>query len=93
MNFIKNLFKKTATKITALGLVVLFILSIFVFWGWYEKQINKVRGMYYVYKGDKAYKKQTRQEKTVISDEYHLEFLITVKIPFLLFNLKALRDL
>lgn len=57
MNFLKNLFKKTATKITAVIVLVLLILSVFVFWGWYEKQINKVRGYYYVYKGDKAYKK------------------------------------
>lgn len=28
--------------------------SIFFFWGWYEIQINKCIGMYYVYKGDKA---------------------------------------
>ena len=27
-----------------------------MFWGWYEKQVNKAFGLYYVYKGDKAYK-------------------------------------
>jgi len=62
MNFIKNLFKKTAAKATAIGLLVLLILSVFVFWGWYEKQINKVRGMYYVYQGDKAFKKHKLQK-------------------------------
>ncbi len=61
MNFIKNLFKKTVTKVISLLLVLLLIISIFVFWGWYEKQINKALGMYYVYKGDKAYQKQKLQ--------------------------------
>ena len=62
MNFIKNLFKKTVTKVVSLIVVILLIASIFVFWGWYEKQINKVRGMYYVYKGDKAFKKHQLQK-------------------------------
>ncbi len=62
MNFIKNLFKKTATKVTAVIILVLLILSVFVFWGWYEKQINKVRGFYYVYQGDKAFKKGKLQK-------------------------------
>lgn len=62
MNFIKNLFQKTAAKVTLVVVLVLLILSVFVFWGWYEKQINKVRGMYYVYKGDKEYKKHKLQK-------------------------------
>lgn len=62
MNFIKNLFKKTVTKVISALIVVLLILSVFIFWGWYEKQINKVRGMYYVYKGDKAFKKHQLQQ-------------------------------
>ena len=62
MNFLKNLFKKTAAKITAAVIILLLIISVFVFWGWYEKQINKVRGMYYVYKGDKAYKQNKLQK-------------------------------
>ena len=56
MNFIKKLFKKTVPKVISGILILLFLLSIFLFWGWYVKQVNKVFGLYYVYKGDKAYK-------------------------------------
>lgn len=56
MNVIINLFKKTITKVVLLVLFLLFLLSLFVFWGWYEKQYNKLWGYYYVYQGDKAYK-------------------------------------
>ncbi len=43
-------------------MVVAFLLSLFVFWGWYEKQYNKLWGYYYVYQGDKAYRKQKYQK-------------------------------
>lgn len=56
MNFLKKLFKKTVPKVIAGILIILFLLSLFVFWGWYVKQVNKVFGLYYVYQGDKAYK-------------------------------------
>lgn len=56
MRFLKNLFKKTIPKVIAGIFVILFLLSIFVFWGWYVKQVNKGFGLYYVYEGDKAYK-------------------------------------
>lgn len=56
IRFLKKLFKKTVPKIVAGLFVIIFLLSVFVFWGWYVKQINKVRGMYYVNEGDKAYK-------------------------------------
>src|SRR5574344_614242 len=56
MRFVKKLFKKTLPKVVALILVILFAISIFVFWGWYVKQVNKVWGLYYVYQGDKAYR-------------------------------------
>ncbi len=55
MNIIINLFKKTVTKVILGIIVLLFLLSLFVFWGWYEKQYNKLWGFYYVYQGDKAY--------------------------------------
>ena len=44
-------------KFMSFLLVVAFIASIFVFPQWYKRQINKVRGMYYVSKGDKALRK------------------------------------
>lgn len=56
MRFLKKLFKKTISKVFAFIFIILFLLSVFVFWGWYEKQVNKVLGLYYVYEGDKAYK-------------------------------------
>jgi len=56
MKFLKNLFKKTISKVIAFIFIILFLISVFVFWGWYEKQVNKVWGLYYVHKGDKAYK-------------------------------------
>ncbi len=68
MNIIINLFKKTVTKVILLILVLLFLLSLFVFWGWYEKQYNKLWGFYYVYQGDKAFK-EAKFQKAV--DYYH----------------------
>ena len=56
MRFLKKLFKKTVPKVIAGIFVLVFLLSVFVFWGWYVKQVNKAFGLYYVYKGDKAYK-------------------------------------
>lgn len=58
MRFFKKLFTKT--------FVVLFILlcafGIFFYWGWFEKQYDKCVGMYYVYKGDKAFKHRDLQK-------------------------------
>lgn len=56
MNAITNFFKKTMTKVVLSIIVILLLLSLFVFWGWYDKQYNKLWGYYYVYKGDKAYR-------------------------------------
>lgn len=51
-----RLFKKLFNKTFFIVLILLCTLCIFFFWGWFEKQIDKVYGMYYVYKGDKEYK-------------------------------------
>lgn len=56
MRFLKKLFKKTVPKVIAGIFILLFLLSLFVFWGWYVKQVDKGWGLYYVYKGDKAYR-------------------------------------
>lgn len=64
MRFLKRLFKKTIPKVIAGIFIILFLLSLFVFWGWYVKQVNKVRGIYYVNEGDKAYKSH-RLEKAI----------------------------
>lgn len=57
MNLFLKILKKTVTKVVLLILILLFLLCVFFFWGWFEKQINKGVGFYYVYKGDKAYYK------------------------------------
>ena len=64
MIFLKKLFKKTISKVFAGIMILLFLLSVFVFWGWYVKQVNKAFGLYYVYEGDKAYKAH-KHEKAI----------------------------
>ena len=56
MRFFKKLFKNTVPKVITGILILLFIASVYFYWSWYEKQVNKVFGIYYVYQGDKAYK-------------------------------------
>lgn len=57
-----NLFKKLFTK-TFFILFVLFCgLCVFLYQDWFERQYDKAVGMYYVYKGDKAYKKMELQQ-------------------------------
>ncbi|MBS4760474.1 MAG: tetratricopeptide repeat protein [Clostridium sp.] len=56
MRFLKKLFEKTVPKVILGIFIVIILLSVFVFWGWYVKQVNKAFGLYYVYQGDKAYK-------------------------------------
>ena len=72
MRFFKKLFEKTLPKVISGILLILFLLSLFFFWGWYEKQINKVFGLYYVYKGDKAYKAD-KHEKAIKFYRHGLE--------------------
>ncbi len=43
-------------------MIVAFIASIFIYPQWYKRQVNKVRGMYYVSKGDKALRKAKFQK-------------------------------
>ena len=43
-------------------LIVAFIASIFMYPDWYKKQVNKVKGMYYVAQGDKQLRKQNFQK-------------------------------
>lgn len=59
---LKNFFKKLFTKTFFVVLILLSIFCVFFFWGWFEKQYDKAVGMYYVYKGDKAYKQEKLQD-------------------------------
>lgn len=56
--FFKTLFSKTFFAI----LIIVCCLGIFFYWGWFAKQYDKCIGMYYVYKGDKAYQKAELQK-------------------------------
>lgn len=58
MQGLKKFFKKVFILIVLIGC----IMGVFLYWGWFEKQYNKCIGMYYVYKGDKAYKHNQLQE-------------------------------
>ncbi|MDD3437611.1 MAG: tetratricopeptide repeat protein [Candidatus Gastranaerophilales bacterium] len=58
MRILKKLFTKTFLII----FVLICFLGVFFYWGWFEKQYDKVLGMYYVYKGDKAYQKAKLQD-------------------------------
>lgn len=55
---IKILFGKALLVIVFIG----FLLSLFFYWGWYERQYYKGLGMYYVHKGDKAYRSRDLQK-------------------------------
>lgn len=56
MHGLKNFLKKIFTKTFFIIFVLVCFFGIFFYWGWFEKQYYKGVGMYYVYKGDKAYK-------------------------------------
>lgn len=48
-------FKKLFSKFTIILLILIFLLLSFFYWGWIEKQFLKLKGVYYIYKGDQAY--------------------------------------
>lgn len=52
----------TTVRVVSLVLFVLLIISFFVFPEFYKVQWHKVQSFYYVYQGDKAYKKHKPQE-------------------------------
>ena len=57
-----NIIKIHIKKIILAIIVIIIAVSIFLFPNWIEKQYKKIRGFYYVYKGDKAYKKMKYQK-------------------------------
>lgn len=56
--FLKKLFNKTFIVLC----IVLLIFVAFFYGGWFKKQGDKCIGMYYVYRGDKAYQKGKLQQ-------------------------------
>ena len=55
MRKFKKIFESTLAKAISLTLILCFALSVFIFFDFYKRQINKVRGYYWVYKGDKEF--------------------------------------
>jgi tetratricopeptide (TPR) repeat protein len=62
MNNYKKIFKSTFAKVISIVLIISFCLSGFLFYDYYKRQGNKIKGYYWVYKGDKALKKEQLQE-------------------------------
>lgn len=54
-NSMKSLLRKIFSKLKFIILIIIVALLAFFFWGWGEKQVNKVKGAYLIYKGDQAY--------------------------------------
>ena len=61
MRKLKKIFQSTVAKVISLLLILAFGLSVFFFFDFYKRQINKMKGYYWVYRGDKALKKQDLQ--------------------------------
>ena len=51
----KRFWKKIFSKVSFVFLLVLLAFFMFFYWGWFEKQAMKLKGVYYIYKGDQAY--------------------------------------
>jgi len=62
MNNLKNSAKTIVTKIFLILFVLLCFLGLYLHPAWFHRQYDKALGMYYVYKGDKAYKKMELQQ-------------------------------
>ncbi len=61
MNKFKKILHSTTTKVISTVLVISFVLSGFFFFDFYLVQYNKIKGYWWVFKGDKALKKQDLQ--------------------------------
>jgi len=62
MRKLKKILHSTFMKVLSMVLIISFCLSGFFFHDFYKRQFNKVKGYYWVYKGDKALKKEYLQE-------------------------------
>lgn len=56
-----ELTKNTTVRVISLALFLCLIISAFIFPDFYKEQINKIQSFYFVYQGDKAYKKHEPQ--------------------------------
>ena len=62
MRKLKKILHSTFVKVLSIVLIISFCLSGFFFHDFYKRQFNKAKGYYWVYKGDKALKKEHLQE-------------------------------
>ena len=60
----KRILRKLFSKVTFVILICIIALLGFFFWGWFEKQAMKVKGMYLIHRGDQAYS-QDNMAKTL----------------------------
>ena len=68
MKKLKKIFESTLAKVISAVLIISLIASFFLFYGFWERQVNKVKGFYWVHKGDKAFKQHDLQNAI-----YHYE--------------------
>ena len=61
MKKLKKIFESTLAKVISLLLILSFVASVFIFFDFYKRQVNKIRGYHWIYKGDKAFKKKDLQ--------------------------------
>ncbi len=59
---LKKILHSTTTKVLSAILVIALLASGFFYFDFYKRQINKARGYYWVFQGDKAYKKHDLQK-------------------------------
>ena len=62
MNKLTKILHSTFVKVLGMVLIISFCLSGFFFHDFYKRQYNKIQGYYWVYKGDKALKKEQLQD-------------------------------
>lgn len=60
-NRLKKIFQSTIAKVISTVLILSFVLSGFFFFDFYLTQYNKVKGYWWIFKGDKALKKEDLQ--------------------------------
>ena len=62
MRKLKKILQSTTTKVISFVLLVLFCASVYFYIDFYRVQYNKIKGYYWVYRGDKAFKAHNLHE-------------------------------
>ncbi len=61
MRKLKKIFKSTLAKVISALIILCFLLSGFLFFDFYKRQLHKAKGFYWVYRGDEAFKQRDLQ--------------------------------